>query len=306
MNFLIVGDPLRSLKPKTDTSLALAREALSRTHEVHWTTCEDLFLWEGRVFARVESLTGCAEGSLPATETVKEFQSVNSYDGIWIRKDPPFDSSYLSLCWLLALEENNVPILNKPSVLLRYHEKMLPFEAVEKGFLTQEELIPTFLPTGRRIPVPAAFPKGESVTKPWLGHGGKDVRLLPSPASPEPYFFLQPAQKEIHRTGDRRIFLLDGEVIGSFVRLPPEGEIKANIASGGKGVLRDMNKREKDIADRLGLFLKEAGIVFAGADMINEKISEVNITSPTGFLTLQQIGGRRLSPLVLEFCESQM
>ncbi len=306
MNFLIVGDNLRSLKPKTDTSLALAREALTRAHEIHWTTAEDLFLWEGRVFARVDTITGCAENSLPATETIKEPQSINTYDGVWIRKDPPFDNSYLSLCWLLALEENNVPMFNKPSVLLRYHEKMIPFEALERGYLQEDEIIPSFLPTGRRFPVPEDFPRGEAVSKPWLGHGGKDVTLLPAPQSPEPYFFLQPLQKEIYRSGDRRIFILDGEVIGSFVRLPPAGEIKSNIASGGTGVMRDMSKKEKEIIMRLSVFLKEIGVVFAGVDMIHEKISEVNITSPTGFLTYAEIGGRRLAPLVLEYCENQM
>jgi glutathione synthase len=303
MQFLIIGDPLRSLKAKSDTSLALVREALLRTHTVHWCTHEDLTLWDGRVLARVDEITGCAEGSLPAIETVSETQPLNSYDGVWIRKDPPFDQSYFSLCWLLALEENNVPFVNKPSLLLRYHEKMLPLEAVEKGFLKPEEIIPTFLPTGRRLMVPAEFPKGECVTKPWLGHGGEGVRKLESPKSPEPYWFLQPFQKDVTRTGDRRIFILNGEVIGSFARIPAEGDIRANLAAGGHGVFGEMNRKEAALADRLGDFLKDLGIVFAGADMIGEKISEVNITSPTGFQTYHELGGRRLAPLYLNFCE---
>ncbi|MGZ3652528.1 MAG: ATP-grasp domain-containing protein [Bdellovibrionota bacterium] len=306
MNFLIVGDPIRDLKPKTDTSLALVREALMRAHTVHWCTQEDLTLWDGRILARVENLTGCAEHSHPASETEKELQAVNSYDGVWIRKDPPFDVSYMSLCWLLALEENNVPFLNKPSLLLRYHEKMLPIEAVEKGFLRTEEVIPTFLPTGRRLPVPTNFPKGECVTKPWLGHGGVGVEKLEGPRTPEPYHFLQPLQKEVTRTGDRRIFLLNGEIIGSFARMPAEGDIRANLAAGGRGVLRDMSKKEAEIANRLGDYLKEIGIVFAGADMIGEKISEVNITSPTGFQTFHEIGGRRLAPLYLNYAEEMV
>ncbi len=306
MNFLIIGDSLRSLKPKTDTSLAIVREALLRQHTIHWTTAEDLFLWKGRIHLRADAITGCADHSLPATDTIQETQLLNSYDGVWIRKDPPFDNSYLSLCWLLALEENNVPMFNKPSILLRYHEKMLPWEGVERGYLKEEELIPTFLPTGKRFPLPADFPRGEAVTKPWLGHGGKDVSVLPVPRSPDPYFFLQPLQKEIHRSGDRRIFILNGEVIGSFVRLPPEGEIKSNIASGGRGILRDMSKKESEIAGRLAIFLQEIGVSFAGADMIHEKISEVNITSPTGFMTFQDIGGRRLAPQLLEHAEAQI
>ncbi len=306
MNFLIIGDPIRSLKPKTDSSLAMVREAIMRTHEIHWATPEDLFLWDGRLHARVDSITGCAEDSLPASETVTEPQVINSYDGVWIRKDPPFDSAYLSLCWLLALEENNVPMLNKPSVLLRYHEKLLPFEAVEKGYLKPEELIPTFLPTGRRFPVPSDFPKGECVTKPFLGHGGKGVERIPSPQTPEPYQFLQPLQKEVTRTGDRRIFILDGEVVGSFVRMPKEGEIKSNIVAGGTGVLKDMNKKERELVDRLSIFLKEIGVVFAGVDMMNEKISEVNITSPTGFQTLRELGGGRMAATYLDLAESQV
>lgn len=304
MNFLIIGDPIRNLKPKTDTSLALVREALLRAHTIHWATSQDLFLWEGRVMARVETITGCAVSSLPATEPVEEPQSINGYDGVWIRKDPPFDVSYLSLCWLLALEENNVPMLNKPSLLLRYHEKMLPWEALEKGFLQPSELIPTFMPTGKRINIPANFPKGECITKPWLGHGGKDVELLPAPRSPEPYSFLQPLQKEIYKGGDRRIFVLNGEVIGSFVRIPAAGEVKSNIAAGGTGVLRDMTRRESEIADRTATFLQEIGVTFAGLDMIGEKISEINITSPTGFLTFRDIGGRNLSSTYLEYAES--
>lgn len=304
MNILIIGDTIRNLKAKTDTSLQLVRDAMMRAHSVHWATAEDLYLWHGRVFARVEEITGCAQNSLPASETVKEHQAINSYDCVLVRKDPPFDVSYMSLCWLLALEENNVPMMNKPSILLRYHEKMLPIEALERGYLRPEELIPTFLPTGKRIPVPADFPRGESVTKPWLGHGGKDVQLHPTAQSPEPFYFLQPLQKEIYKGGDRRIFVLNGEVIGSFTRLPPAGEIKSNIASGGTGVLRDMTKRESELADRVAVFLKEIGVEFAGIDMIGEKISEINITSPTGFLTFHEIGGRNLGPLVLEYLES--
>ena len=303
MNFLIIADNLRTLKTKTDSSLGMANEALKRNHTVHWATHEDIVFWEGRLSIRADELVECPEGSLPSTKMLPELQPINSYDGVWIRKDPPFDSNYLALCWLLASEENNVPMINKPSVLLRYHEKMIPWEAKEKGYLREEELIPTFLSTGRRIHLPKEFPKGESVIKPWLGHGGKDVTVIPSPHCPEPYFFLQPLQKEIEKSGDRRIFILNGDVIGSFVRLPPPGEIKSNIASGGTGILKDMNKKEIDIANRLGEFLKEAGIAFAGVDMIHEKVSEVNITSPTGLLTYRQIGGPNLIPQIINFAE---
>ncbi|NUM89132.1 MAG: hypothetical protein HUU37_08010, partial [Bdellovibrionales bacterium] len=171
MQFLLIADPLKNLKPATDTSLAFARDALVRGYSVHHCTGEDLFLWQGRVHARTEKILECREGGLPGTETVKEPAAINEFDGVWIRKDPPFDQSYLNLCWLLALEENNVPMVNKPSLLLRYHEKMLPWEALERGFLSPDEVVPSFIPAGRRLPVPPDFPRGECVVKPWLGFG---------------------------------------------------------------------------------------------------------------------------------------
>lgn len=296
--FLIIGDPMKNIRPKADTSLIIAREMLLRTYEVHWATDQDFYLWDGRVFVRPEKITECSAGSYPSLEVAPE-QAINSYDGILIRKDPPFDNSYMSLCWLLALEENNVPILNRPSLLLRYHEKMLPFEAVEQGFLKKEDLIPSFLPTGPKIKLPANFPRGPSITKPWLGHGGKDVRLLEGPRSPDPYFFLQPYQKEVQTTGDQRIFILDGEVIGSFTRIPAAGEVKSNLVAGGSAAAKVMNKRERALAEATGEFLKHLGIQFAGVDMIHEKISEINITSPTGFQAYHEVGGSHLgSPLV--------
>ena len=304
MNFLIVGDALRDLKPRSDSSLEMVREALMRTHTVHWCTQEDLFLWDGRVHARVTNLTECPEHSFPAAENLADPQPLNSYDSIWIRKDPPVDQAYTAMCHLLALEEKNVPMLNKPSVLLRYHEKLLPMEAVEAGFLTQEEVIPTFLPLGKRMVIPKDFPRGETVTKPLWGFAGKEVKLLPSAQTPEPYFLLQPFQKKIHDTGDRRVFILDGEVAGSFVRLPAAGDIRANLAVGGRAEMRVMTKKEQALTERVGNFLKEVGISFAGVDLIQEKISEINITSPTGLITFRSLGGPRLVSRYLDLVES--
>lgn len=305
MNFLIIGDPIAKLKSQTDTSLALVREALAREHEVHWAEIEDLVFWDGRVRVRTQKLTACAPDSLPRSEQGHaEPAEINTFDGVWIRKDPPFDQNYMSLCWLLALEEENVPMINKPSLLLRYHEKMLPYEAVERGFLSKEEVIPTFLPLGARFKVPAEFPKGEAVTKPWLGHGGQGVSRLEKAQSVAPQTILQPLQKAVERHGDRRIFVLDGVVIGSFVRMPATGSIVSNLAAGGTGVAKEMNPREKALAEKAAGFLKEIGITFAGLDMIDEQISEINITSPTGFRTLHSLGGPRLEKVYLDYVET--
>lgn len=304
MQFLLIADPMKDLKPATDTSLGFARDALIRGYTVHHCTTEDIFFWHGRVHARVENLVDCREGGLPSTELIKEPLALNEYDGVWVRKDPPFDQNYLNLCWLLALEESNVPMVNKPSLLLRYHEKMLPWEALDRGFLSPDEVVPTYVPGGRRLPVPKDFPRGECVMKPWLGHGGKGVKKVPSPQSPEPWEILQPLLPEVMETGDRRVFILDGTVIGSFTRIPPPGEIKSNIASGGTGIIRPMTPTEERVADNVASFLKEIGIVFAGVDMIGGRVTEINITSPTGLLTYRQIGGPGLTGKFIDYVET--
>lgn len=304
MDFLVVADPADKLNPKSDTTLSMVREALQRGHVIRWTTAEDLYFWGGRVFARSQTVEECQEGALPRLQSEREDVSVNSCDGVWIRKDPPFDSSYTTLCWLLALEENNVAMLNRPSLLLRFHEKMLPWEALERGFLKQEDLVPTFLPTGRQMAVPKNFPRGEAVAKPWLGHGGKGVEKLESAQTPKPLMLLQPYLPKVQTTGDRRVFFLDGKYIGDFVRLPAEGRIQANLAQGGKAVLRERTKREMDVCGRVGEFLQEIGIVFAGVDLLDERVSEINITSPTGFEALRSLGGPRLAPKYLDYVEN--
>lgn len=307
MNFLIIGDPLDKLKAKTDTSLAMTKEALSRQHDVHWAEIQDLCYWQGRVMVRTQKITECSDNGLPRTEQgYVEPEAVNSFDGVWIRKDPPFDQNYLSLCWLLALEEENVPFFNKPSLLLRYHEKMLPLEGLERGYFTEKEIIPTFLPFGNRFKVPVDFPRGACVTKPWLGHGGKGVQKIDQVGSVPAHTILQPLQTAIEKTGDRRIFILDGTVVGSFVRIPPSGSVISNIASGGTGVMKDMSPRETALAEKTAVFLKELGITIAGVDMIDEKISEINITSPTGFKTYHELGGPRLEKLYIDFAEEQV
>lgn len=305
MEFLIIADSVDSLKPKADTTLVILREALKRGHEVYWATDQDFSFWAGRVRARVQKVESCADGVLPLMQNEKEERDINSFEGVWIRKDPPFDSNYFSLCWLLALEENNVPFLNRPSILLRYHEKMLPFEACERGFLQSSDLVPSLIATGTRHSVPKNFPRGESVIKPWLGHGGKGVEKLAEPQSPKHWQILQPLLP-VEKMGDRRVFFLNGERIGDFIRYPAAGKIQANLAQGGKAAMKELSRKELAICEKLGEFLQETGIQFAGVDLLAEKVSEINITSPTGFAALVELNGPRLAVNYLNFAENQL
>jgi glutathione synthase len=314
MNFLIIGDPFETLNPKTDTGLAIARDSMARGHAAFWSTLEDVSLAGVRVEARARAVIECRRGCLPKIAETVGFRQIDSFDVVWIRKDPPVDWKYVSLCWLLSMEEKETVIVNRPSLLLEYHEKMIPFRALREGYLRDSEVMSTHLVTGRHSRPPKAGANAEWITKPWLGHGGRGIekwesleRFLSTELGDfdenEAYLMLQRFYPEVRETGDRRLFYIGGEYVGGFIRIPAAGGIKANLASGGTAVLKEITPKELDTAKRLGEYLKSIGIVLAGADMIDGRITEVNITAPTGFETYFDLCGERLVERLVDFVE---
>lgn len=310
MKSLIVGDPLSGLKPATDTSLSIARESLGRRHKVYWATADQVRWEDGRVFVDASPLQDAPAEGVPRTGSAESL-ALRDFDLVWIRKDPPFDVSYLTLCWLLALEENKVTFLNRPSALLRYHEKLIPFEAVAAGFLKPADVVPTHIGSSgsaRRYLERAGTEV--AIRKPFLGFGGAEIqKFTVTPGAELPGGSItqltQAFLSEITTEGDRRVFFLNGKIVGDFVRLPQPGSYVSNTVRGGKGILRKMTAPQKAVLLRLGKFLKKAGIAFAGADLIGKRISEVNITSPTGIPSYFKLSGIDLMPKIVDYAERE-
>ncbi|MBY0371395.1 hypothetical protein K2X33_11955, partial [bacterium] len=304
----ILADPLERLRPKTDTTLAIVHASQDRKHRVFWATESGLRLDNGRVRVECAPCESWQPNGLPHLGAYKEM-ALRDFSLVWIRKDPPFDGSYLKLCWLLALEEKNVPMLNRPSVLLRYHEKMLPFEAAAAGVLKASELVPTHIGSPESAQAYAtAGELSDVIQKPFLGFGGGDVKKFSrgqwaEQASREGDMLTQPYLPEITDKGDRRVMFLNGKVVGDFVRLPQPGQYVSNLARGGSAALIPMTAGQKALAQRLGKFLKKRGIDFAGADLIGSRVSEVNITSPTGVLKLKELTGIDVAAMLVAYAE---
>ena len=314
-SFLIIAEPPSQLLPHSDTGLAMVREALARGHRVYWALPDALEWSVGDDGHGVEAfcwrVSQCEAGELPRLEPQKESVSLGSFKSVWVRKEPPFDLTYARLCWILSLaeEKTGVPeIINSPSLLLLYQEKLLSFSAVAEGYLDESDVIPTRLSLDIRKIDPDEVGQ-DLVLKPFDGHGGRSVRLEQKVAQGrevEALTLVQPFLESIRKGGDRRVFFLDGEMMGSFVRVPASGSILSNLSQGGSAEMRPMSPREESRASKLGNFLKAKGLVLAGADMIDEKISEVNITSPTGFGKLLELGGPSLTKLYLDRCEKSV
>jgi len=308
MKILYVADPVEHLKPAGDSTLVMLRESLRRKDAAYWCTPEELYLHSEKVGTFAAPCLECPVGEIPKLgERVSLLLS--AFDVVMIRKDPPFDADFLKMCWMLGLAESKTYLMNSPSVLVRYHEKLLPFEAVAHGFLKEEDVIPTFVGD---VPAAEAFlaAMGEKqvIDKPFFGFAGSNVNLNDRNAvrgrADLARQLMQPFLPEVSR-GDRRVFFLDGKLLGHFVRLPKPGGFISNLAQGGSAAQSPLGAKEEQALLRLGKFLKHAGIHLAGADVIGDRISEVNITSPTGLASLLKLEGRDYSIDILNFAAAQ-
>lgn len=311
LKLFFVADPTENLNPKSDSSLALLRTAQERGHKAYWLTDKEVEYVNGKVMLRARKCGSFSSTGHPELGDVEVLEA-ESFHGGFIRKDPPFNEDYVRLCWILALIEKKVFLVNRPSLLVRYHEKLLPLEAFSQGYLKKSDLIPTHLGNGHSA---AAFVQNLKmpivVTKPFLGHGGKNIDqwkkddfINQGMSHPEKWegLVVQPFLKEVLEE-DRRLLVVDGKIRGQFVRVPPPGGFVANLAQGGTAEYRPLSKAQQRVGERAASFLKKIGIVFAGLDLIGAKVSEINVTSPTGFLSYQKLTGKNLAGYVLDSME---
>lgn len=315
---LFVADLPAALNPRGDSSLALAEAALRCNYEVHWTTPQEISLHGHHVeISPVAALTGLEE-SLPRSphsplwdfSVQHESWPLDHYAATFIRKDPPFDTEYTSFCWMLGLafsRPEGMPIrcYNTPQSLLSYHEKTVQFAALEAGVLQTEDIIPAVVTQKSEI-VKKSLQKWHSVgfhdgfvIKPWLGYGGRGVHFA---ADTDAAFeiwvaenqnalqIVQPFDPRVHVSGDVRVILAREKIIGCFARKPLAGKIASNLAQGGTAHPYVLSDHQQQLMERIAKFLVSKGIVFAGVDLIGDRINEINITSPTGLRSIQTLG----------------
>jgi glutathione synthase len=337
---LIIGDPLNSLNVPTDSSLAMAQGALSLGIEVHWTTPERIALFNGvPVLSSWTQLHEIKNGCSPVSSISRcqHFESLANYTHILIRKDPPFDTDYTDLCWILS-QCRPGQVINDPRALLCLHEKLMPWRLLSRGIVPAHMMVPTmvsitkstilefareqfasaesFLKTFANLPEFRNF-RFKLICKPWRGHAGRGIQVFESQQAIEEWlnnesdhvtssevltahWIVQPLLPEIFSRGDRRVFIINGEVFFDFVRRPASGRIEANLAQGGSATLEPMPTELKDVCQQLAHYLKQEGVLIAGLDFIGLKLTEVNITSPTGIRTYESLTGQELTKNIME------
>ena len=280
-------DPLEKLNLKGDTTFALALEAQNRGHDIFFFTPENLILKSNKVFANICKIE---LSSINNKETFryleKEINPLTDYNVVMMRQDPPFDLSYITATHILEKLPKSTLVVNNP-----YEVRNAP----EKIFVTNfPHLMPKTLIT-RDIQTIRTFRDEfkDIIIKPLYGNGGQGVfHVLPNDENfnsiLEMFFeqnkeplIIQEYLKDV-RNGDKRIILLNGEIVGAINRRPQKGESRSNMHVGGKAEKTILTERDKFICKEISQSLKEKELFFVGIDVIGDFITEINVTSPTG------------------------
>jgi glutathione synthase len=280
-------DPLEKLDLKGDTTFALALEAQNRGHEIFFFTPENLILKSNKVFANICKIELSSVNNKETFRYLeKEINPLTDYNVVMMRQDPPFDLSYITATHILEKLPKSTLVVNNP-----YEVRNAP----EKIFVTNfPHLMPKTLIT-RDIQTIRTFRDEfkDIIIKPLYGNGGQGVfHVLPNDENfnsiLEMFFeqnkeplIIQEYLKDV-RNGDKRIILLNGEIVGAINRRPQKGESRSNMHVGGKAEKTILTERDKFICKEISQSLKEKELFFVGIDVIGDFITEINVTSPTG------------------------
>ena len=311
MKLLFVADPLESFKTYKDTTFAMMREAARRGHELWACEPQDL-VWRsgGRVVARgarAITLTGDAKAWFEVVATAE--LALADADAVLMRKDPPFDSEFFYATHLLGqAEREGAKVFNKPAALRDHPEKL--------AILEFPQLIGPTLVTRSDEAIRAFHAEHQDIIlKPLDGMGGMGIFRV-GPDGMNLGSIIETLNKGGAQTvmvqrylpaikdGDKRVLLIGGEVVPfCLARIPQGSEIRGNLAAGGKGVAQPLSARDREIAEHLGPILAARGLLLVGLDVIGDCVTEINVTSPTGFQEITKQSGVDVPKLFIDALE---
>ncbi|MEO1562293.1 MAG: glutathione synthase [Pseudomonadota bacterium] len=303
-------DPIEAVDISADTSFRLAEEAQSRGHDLFVYTPDQLAFEQGRLTAAVQKAQLTRVQGEHAKLGPRERIDLAEMDVIWLRQDPPFDMGYITTTHLLDLLEGKTLVVNNPTWVRNYPEKLLVLQFPD---LTPPTTI------ARDLDVLKAFKAehGDIILKPLYGNGGAGVfRLDPGDRNlnslhelftginREP-LIVQKFLPDVSR-GDKRVILIDGEAVGAINRVPAKGETRSNMHVGGRPEPVKMDDRDLEICAAIGPLLKEKGQILVGIDVIGGYLTEINVTSPTGIQELDRFDGINVAGRIWDVIETKL
>ena len=294
----IQGSNLKKLNIKTDTTILLAAEAQKKGYKIFYFEPKNISFLNGKVIALCKhiKINNKKKKFYSLLKTIN-FNLAKS-KVILIRSDPPFDNRYLYTTYLLNHISKKVKIINHPFAVRNVSEKLFSINFMQ--------YMPPTLVSENLDEIKNFFKKHKSVVvKPINGFGGNNVILLKSFAANRikkllkihNHLFFQKFLPGVSK-GDKRVFLIKGKIVGAISRLPKKGSILSNMSKGAKARLTKLTSKEIRTSKVVGKLLIKNKIYFAGIDFVQEKlIGDINVTSPTGLTTYQNLSGINLAKL---------
>ena len=309
LNVAVQMDPIERINIAGDSTFALMLEAQSRGHRLFYYTPDLLSMAGERIHAKGRQL---AVRDIPGDHfSAGDWQRVDlgQFDVVLLRQDPPFDLAYVTTTHLLERLQPKTLVVNDPAAVRN---------APEKLFVTHFADLspPTLISRDREAIEDFRSAHGEVVMKPLYGHGGASVFKV---AREDPNFgslfdlfvtmFREPwvTQKFLPQVaaGDKRIILVDGIAMGAVNRVPAANDIRSNMVRGGSAEATELTTGEKRICETIGPELARMGLLFAGIDVIADKLTEINVTSPTGIRPIRRLGGPDLAARIWDAIEGK-
>ena len=297
----IQGNPLSELNPKTDTSIFLANEIQSKKYRIFYYEPNDLSVLNSKIIAKGFFIKINHKKKKFYKILNKRKLDLEKCKFLLIRQDPPFNLKYITSTYILDLIKNKVKIINDPTSIRNISEKL--YSAKYQKFMpnsifTQDiKEIRNFFNLNRKI-----------ILKPIHGHGGNDILLLnkfnisiiKKFIKKHNYIMCQKYLSKINK-GDKRVFLINGKIMGAISRIPKKGSFLSNLNKGANPTNTTLTTIEKRISKIIAKDLKKENIFFAGIDFIDQKLNgDINVTSPTGLKTFYDLSEVNLAKIFWE------
>lgn len=311
MRILVVMDPIQHVNLKKDSTMAMLWAASRRGHSLSYIEQSDLYLDQGKAWGLTADLKVFEHQAdyYHLGEQVKT--QLADFDAILMRKDPPFDMNFVYTTYILEqAEREGVLVVNKPQSLRDCNEKLFATQFPELQVPTlvtsSASLIREFIATHQDVIVkPLDGMGGTGIFR--VTHGGLNIgatlEMLTSLGT-VPIM----AQRYIPEIvdGDKRILMINGEPVPyCLARIPQGGEVRGNLAAGGLGEARPLTEKDREIAEKVGPFLRDKGLFFVGLDVIGEYVTEINVTSPTCIREIDAQYGTSIADLLFDVIEAK-
>ena len=313
MNILFVADPLASFKTYKDTTFAMMREAQRRGHSFSACQPQDIRWLQGDgVTAQVQDIRLTGQVGAWFEVTSERRAALKGFDAVLMRKDPPFDSEYFYATHLLGqAEREGARVFNSPAALRDHPEKLAILEF-------PQFTAPTLVTRSEADIRNFHAEHGEIIIKPLDGMGGMGIFKVGRDGlnlgaiietlnlGGEQTVMVQKYLPQISE-GDKRVLVIGGKPVPfALARIPQGGEVRGNLAAGGKGVAMPLTEREREIAEVLGPILVQRGLLLVGLDVIGGHLTEINVTSPTCFQEITDQQGCDVAALFVDALEAAL